>query len=134
MNSLYIRGVRLHDLLSRYLCFPSSCSRTHGLQDVLQRHHIEVVGVLIPAQKPVRVTAPVHESRRDIEVVSLHPECRSRLSPEPNHPHRDKAHCSTRVGEHMEIHPEIVMLKRPFLVRNVPLDGDRSVGAVDILA
>jgi hypothetical protein len=76
----------------------------------------------------------VHEPRRDIEVVSLPPECRGRLSPEPNHPHRDKAHCSTSVGERMEIHPEIVMLKGPFLVRNVPFDGDRPVGAVDILA
>src|SRR5437867_4045710 len=93
-------------------------------QDVLQRHHIEVVGSLIPAQKPVGVTAPVHEPLRDIEVVSLHPECRGRLSPEPNHPHRDKAHCSTCVSEGMEIYHEIVMLKRPFLVRNVPLDGD----------
>src|SRR2546430_1580295 len=104
------------------------------LQDVLQHHHIEVVGLLIPAQKPVHVTAPVHEPRRDIEVVSLHPECRGRLSPEPNYPHRDKAHCSTRVGEYMEIHPQIVMLKRPSFVRNVLLDGDGSIGAVNVLA
>jgi hypothetical protein len=34
----------------------------------------------------------------------------------------------------MEIYPEIVMRKRPFFVRNVPLDGDGSVRAVDILA
>jgi len=25
------------------------------------------------------------------------------------------------------------MLKRPFLVRNVPLNGDRPVGAIDIV-
>src|SRR5262249_24922898 len=97
-------------------------------------HHIEVVSLLIPVQKPVDVTAPVHKPCRDVEVVSLHPECRGRLSPESNYPHRDKAHCSTRVGECMEIHPEIVMIKRPLPVRNVPLDGNRSVGAVDILA
>src|SRR5262249_613948 len=34
------------------------------LYDVLQHHHIEVVSLLIPAQKPVDVTAPVHEPRR----------------------------------------------------------------------
>jgi Bacterial regulatory helix-turn-helix proteins, AraC family len=38
------------------------------LQDILQCQHIEVVGLLIPAQKPVGVTAPVHEPLRDNEL------------------------------------------------------------------
>jgi hypothetical protein len=113
------------------LLLPTIPFGTPRLQGVLQRHYIEVVGLRIPAQKPVRVTAPVHEPRREIEVVPLHPERRSCLSPEPNDPHRDKANRRTCVSERTEIHAEIVMIKRPFLVWDVPLDGDGSIEVVD---